>query len=30
MEMSDGLLDASLVNLFIEAKVFERAGVLRT
>jgi HD-GYP domain-containing protein (c-di-GMP phosphodiesterase class II) len=30
MEMSDGLLDASLVNLFIEARVFERAGVLRT
>jgi hypothetical protein len=30
MEMSDGLLDASLVTLFIEARVFERAGVLRT
>jgi len=30
MEMNDGLLDASLVNLFIEAKVYERAGVLRT
>jgi HD-GYP domain-containing protein (c-di-GMP phosphodiesterase class II) len=30
MEMSDGLLDESLVNLFIEAKVFERAGILRT
>ncbi|HEY6139308.1 MAG TPA: HD domain-containing phosphohydrolase [Thermoanaerobaculia bacterium] len=30
MEMTDGLLDASLVKLFIEAKVFERAGVLRT
>src|SRR5438067_4400783 len=30
METSDGLLDASLVGLFIEARVFERAGVLRT
>ena len=30
MEMNDGLLDASLVALFIEARVFERAGVLRT
>jgi HD-GYP domain-containing protein (c-di-GMP phosphodiesterase class II) len=30
MEMSDGLLDPSLVNLFIESRVFERAGVLRT
>jgi len=30
MEMNDGLLDSSLVALFIEAKVFERAGVLRT
>jgi HD-GYP domain-containing protein (c-di-GMP phosphodiesterase class II) len=30
METSDGLLDASLVSLFIEARVFERAGVLRT
>jgi HD-GYP domain-containing protein (c-di-GMP phosphodiesterase class II) len=30
MEVSDGLLDAALVNLFIDAKVFERAGVLRT
>jgi HD-GYP domain-containing protein (c-di-GMP phosphodiesterase class II) len=30
MEMSDGLLDASLVTLFIDARVFERAGVLRT
>ena len=30
MEMSDGLLDGSLVTLFIEARVFERAGVLRT
>jgi HD-GYP domain len=30
MEVGDGLLDASLVTLFIAAKVFERAGVLRT
>jgi HD-GYP domain-containing protein (c-di-GMP phosphodiesterase class II) len=30
MEVSDGLLEADLVNIFIEAKVFERAGVLRT
>ncbi|HVG24924.1 MAG TPA: HD domain-containing phosphohydrolase, partial [Thermoanaerobaculia bacterium] len=30
MEMSEGLLDDSLVNTFIEAKVYERAGVLRT
>ncbi|MBV8547025.1 MAG: GAF domain-containing protein [Acidobacteria bacterium] len=30
MEVGDGLLDAGLVNIFIEAKVFERAGVLRT
>ena len=30
METSDGLLDPSLVGLFIEARVFERAGVLRT
>ena len=30
MEMSEGLLDPSLVNVFIEAKVYERAGVLRT
>jgi HD-GYP domain-containing protein (c-di-GMP phosphodiesterase class II) len=29
MEVTDGLLDSSLVNLFIEAKVYERAGVLR-
>jgi HD-GYP domain-containing protein (c-di-GMP phosphodiesterase class II) len=29
MEMNDGLLDPSLVALFIESKVFERAGVLR-
>jgi response regulator RpfG family c-di-GMP phosphodiesterase len=30
METNDGLLDATLVNVFIEARVFERAGVLRT
>jgi HD-GYP domain-containing protein (c-di-GMP phosphodiesterase class II) len=30
MEVNDGLLDASLVDTFIEAKVYERAGVLRT
>jgi HD-GYP domain-containing protein (c-di-GMP phosphodiesterase class II) len=30
MEVKDGLLDPSLVNVFIEAKVYERAGVLRT
>ena len=29
MEVGEGLLDQSLVNLFIEAKVFERAGVVR-
>jgi len=29
-EIGDGLLDSGLVNIFIEAKVFERAGVLRT
>jgi HD-GYP domain-containing protein (c-di-GMP phosphodiesterase class II) len=30
MEVGDGLLDSGLVNIFIDAKVFERAGVLRT
>ena len=30
MEMSEGLLDPGLVDTFIEAKVYERAGVLRT
>ena len=30
MEMNEGLLDSSLVAVFIEAKVYERAGVLRT
>ena len=29
MEVGEGLLDQSLVELFIEAKVFERAGVVR-
>jgi HD-GYP domain-containing protein (c-di-GMP phosphodiesterase class II) len=30
MEVKDGLLDNSLVDVFIESKVFERAGVQRT
>lgn len=30
MEVNDGLLDPSLVTVFIEAKVYEHAGVLRT
>jgi HD-GYP domain-containing protein (c-di-GMP phosphodiesterase class II) len=30
MEVKDGLLDAELVTIFTEAKVYERAGVLRT
>ncbi|HEY0372191.1 MAG TPA: HD domain-containing phosphohydrolase [Thermoanaerobaculia bacterium] len=30
MEMNDGLLDPALVDTFIETKVYERAGVLRT
>jgi HD-GYP domain-containing protein (c-di-GMP phosphodiesterase class II) len=30
MEVGDGLLDPALVETFIDAKVFERAGVLRT
>jgi HD-GYP domain-containing protein (c-di-GMP phosphodiesterase class II) len=30
MEMNDGLLDSSLVHVFIDAKVYERAGVVRT
>jgi HD-GYP domain-containing protein (c-di-GMP phosphodiesterase class II) len=30
MEVNDGLLDPNLVDTFIEAKVYERAGVLRT
>jgi HD-GYP domain-containing protein (c-di-GMP phosphodiesterase class II) len=30
MEVKDGLLDSSLVEVFVEAKIFEKAGVLRT
>ncbi|HEX8254446.1 MAG TPA: HD domain-containing phosphohydrolase, partial [Thermoanaerobaculia bacterium] len=30
MEVGDGLLDPNLVETFIDAKVYERAGVLRT
>lgn len=30
MEVADGLLDPHLVDTFIDAKVYERAGVLRT
>ena len=30
MEVADGFLDPSLVDVFMEAKVYERAGVLRT
>jgi hypothetical protein len=30
METNDGLLDRDLVEVFIESKVYERAGVLRT
>jgi HD-GYP domain-containing protein (c-di-GMP phosphodiesterase class II) len=30
MEVGDGLLDPALVTVFIESKVYERAGVLRT
>lgn len=30
MEVKDGLLDASLVDLFVDARVFERAGIIRT
>ncbi|HEX9984154.1 MAG TPA: HD domain-containing phosphohydrolase [Thermoanaerobaculia bacterium] len=30
MEVKEGFLDQNLVSTFIEAKVFERAGVLRT
>jgi len=29
MEVNDGLLDSELVDVFIDAKVFERAGVVR-
>jgi hypothetical protein len=30
METNDGLLDGTLVNVFIDAKVYERAGIVRT
>src|SRR5438552_692164 len=30
MEVGEGLLDQSLVDVFIDAKVYERAGVVRT
>jgi len=30
MEVNEGLLDLSLVDVFIDAKVYERAGVVRT
>jgi HD-GYP domain-containing protein (c-di-GMP phosphodiesterase class II) len=30
MEVNDGLLDSSLLDVFVEAKVYERAGILRT
>ena len=30
MEVNDGFLDPELVELFVAAKVYERAGVLRT
>ncbi|MEO8378190.1 MAG: HD domain-containing phosphohydrolase [Acidobacteriota bacterium] len=30
MEVNDGLLDGALVETFVESKVYERAGVLRT
>ncbi|HSP35446.1 MAG TPA: HD domain-containing phosphohydrolase [Thermoanaerobaculia bacterium] len=29
MEVNDGLLDSELVDVFVDAKVFERAGVVR-
>jgi HD-GYP domain-containing protein (c-di-GMP phosphodiesterase class II) len=29
MEVKDGLLDGSLVDLFVDARIYERAGVLR-
>jgi HD-GYP domain-containing protein (c-di-GMP phosphodiesterase class II) len=29
METADGLLDPALVDVFIEAKVYERAGALK-
>ena len=30
MEVNDGLLDSPLVDVFVESKVYERAGILRT
>lgn len=30
MEVDDGMLDSKVVELFIEARIFERAGVVRT
>ena len=30
MEVNDGLLDPALVNVFVDSKVFARAGVVRT
>jgi HD-GYP domain-containing protein (c-di-GMP phosphodiesterase class II) len=30
MEVKDGLLDSALVDIFVEAKIFEKAGVFRT
>jgi len=30
MEVGDGFLDPSLVDIFVDAKVYQRAGVLRT
>ena len=29
MEVKDGLLDQDLVKIFVDAKVYERAGVVR-
>ena len=29
MEVEDGLLDSSIVDLFVEARVFKRAGIYR-
>ena len=30
MEVGDGFLDPSLVDIFVDAKVYQRAGVMRT
>ncbi len=30
MEVNDGLLDSPLLNVFVESKVYERAGILRS